>query len=375
MRGGKPGSWRGLAVTALAVTLSACGALPATPGPPAGALDPLVRAAQAEGTLTVMTLPHNWCNYGALITTFKQRYGLQVTELNPDGSSADEMAAMQANQAGDLRVAPDVVDMGLAFGPVARAAGLLQPYRVATWDTIPAAARDPDGYWYGSYYGVMVLEVNTRLVPQPPTEWADLLRPAYHGQVALAGDPRRSGQAIASVYAVALGVGGSLDAAPAGLDFFAQLHQRGNLLPVIATQQTVASGATPIVLRWDFNALADRDALAGSPPIGVIVPSGAVLAGISIQAISAYAPHPQAARLWMEYLYADGGQLGWLQGYCHPIRYNDLATRNAIPAALAARLPPAEIYAGATFPTVPQYSRAKDQITTGWDRVVGLDIK
>ncbi len=41
-----------------------------------------------------------------------------------------------------------------------------------------------------------------------------------------------------------------------------------------------------------------------------------------VQAISAYAPHPNAAKLWMEYLYSDVGQNTWLNGYCNPIRYD-----------------------------------------------------
>ena len=58
-----------------------------------------------------------------------------------------------------------------------------------------------------------------------------------------------------------------------------------------------------------------------------------------VQAISAYAPHPNAAKLWMEYLYSDEGQLIWLKGYCHPIRYDDLVARGVVPADLAAKLP------------------------------------
>ncbi|TIY11369.1 MAG: ABC transporter substrate-binding protein, partial [Mesorhizobium sp.] len=74
-----------------------------------------------------------------------------------------------------------------------------------------------------------------------------------------------------------------------------------------------------------------RDKMAGNPEIEIVVPKGAVVAGVYVQAISAYAPHPNAAKLWMEYLYSDEGQLGWLKGYCHPIRFNDLAKKGVIP--------------------------------------------
>ena len=36
----------------------------------------LLEAAKAEGTLTTIALPHDWCNYGESISTFKERTGL-----------------------------------------------------------------------------------------------------------------------------------------------------------------------------------------------------------------------------------------------------------------------------------------------------------
>ncbi|WJW69119.1 ABC transporter substrate-binding protein [Candidatus Chlorohelix allophototropha] len=384
-----------LVLTAImTLVLSACGDNTATPVPATTAatattaakspvagttqaanLDQLVAAAKQEGSLTTIALPHDWCGYGDLITNFKQKYGLQVTELNPDGSSGDEIEAIKANTQNKGPQAPDVIDVGLSFGPQAKAANLIQPYKVSTWATIPDTAKDAEGYWYGDYYGVMAMSVNTDVVKNPPAEWADLLKPEYKGKVALSGDPRTAAQAIAGVYAVALAQGGSLDNAQAGIDFFASLNKAGNFVPVIAKGATLASGETPIVLGWDYNALAAKDSLKGNPPVSVVVPTKGVLAGVYVQAISAYAPHPNAAKLWMEYLYSDAGQLGWLKGYCHPIRYNDLASRNAIPADVAAKLPPAANYATAQFPTLDQYSKATALITKSWDSAVGANVK
>lgn len=337
-------------------------------------MDQLIAAAKQEGSLTTIALPHDWCGYGNLIADFKAKYGLQVNELNPDGGSGDEIEAIKANTQNKGPQAPDVIDVGLAFGPQAKAAKLIQPYKVSTWATIPDSAKDAEGYWYGDYYGVLAMEVNTDAVKNPPKEWADLLKPEYKGQVALAGDPRTAAQAIAGVYATGLAQGGSLDSAQAGIDFFANLNKSGNFVPVIAKQATIASGETPIVLRWDYNALADKDSLKGNPPISVIVPSKGVLAGVYVQAISAYAPHPNAAKLWMEYLYSDAGQIGWLKGYCHPIRYNDLAARNVITPDVAAKLPPAANYASAQFPTLDQLNKATDLITKSWDKAVGANV-
>jgi putative spermidine/putrescine transport system substrate-binding protein len=270
--------------------------------------------------------------------------------------------------------APDVIDVGFAFGPQAQEEGLLQPYKVSTWDTIPDEVKDPDGHWYGDYYGVLAFQINTDVVETIPQDWPDLLKPEYAGQVALAGDPRTSNQAIQSVYAAGLANGGSLDDAMPGLEFWAEVNAAGNFVPVIATNGTFATGETPIMIQWDYLALTARDQFAGNPEMEIVIPATGVFGGVYLQAISAYAPHPNAAKLWMEFLYSDEGQLIWLKGYCHPIRYNDLVARGVIPADLAANLPPEELYAQAVFPTLDQLVAARELITTQWDTVVQADV-
>jgi putative spermidine/putrescine transport system substrate-binding protein len=236
--------------------------------------------------------------------------------------------------------------------------------------------KDPEGYWYGDYYGVLAIEVNSDVVQTLPTDWADLLKPEYKGQVALAGDPRTSNQAILSVLAAGLSRTGDINtAAQAGLEFFAELNQAGNFVPVIANSGTLASGETPIILEWDYLALANRDTLAGNPNVEVVVPQTGILGGVYLQAISAYAPHPNAAKLWMEHLYSDEGQLVWLGAYGHPIRYNDLVRRGVVPEEMAAKLPPAELYEQAVFPTLEQLEAARTTITENWDSVVNVDVQ
>ena len=337
----------------------------------------LIAAAKAEGTLTTIALPHDWCGYGGVIEGFKAKYGLTVNELNPDAGSGDEIEAIKANKDNKGDQAPDVIDVGLSFGPSAKAEKLIQPYKVETWDTIPDSAKDAEGYWYGDYYGVMSFEVNKDLVKESPKDWADLLKPEYANMVALAGDPRTANQAISGVFAAGLSAAGGdvAKAGEAGLAFFKELNSKGNFVPVIGKSAPLAQGTTPIILRWDYNALADRDTLAGNPPVDVVVPATGVVAGVYVQAISAYAPHPNAAKLWMEYLYSDEGQLGWLKGYCHPIRFNDLAKNGKIPQDLLDKLPPAASYEAAVFPSLDEQAAAKEAVTKNWDSVVGANVQ
>jgi putative spermidine/putrescine transport system substrate-binding protein len=335
----------------------------------------LVEAAKAEGQLTTIALPHDWCNYGEAIEGFKAKYGLTVNELNPDAGSGDEVEAIRANKDNPGPQAPDVIDVGFSFGASSKAEDLIQPYKVATWDTIPDSAKDPEGYWYGDYYGVLSFLVNTDVVKTVPQDWADLKNADYKSAVAMSGDPRTSNQAIQTVLAASLGNGGSLDDAQPGLDFFAELNKSGNLVPVISNNGLVAKGETPIRITWDYLALAAQDEFKGNPKTEIVIPKTGVFAGVYVQAISKYAPHPNAAKLWMEYLYSDEGQLIWLKGYCHPIRYNDLAANNKIPADMAAKLPSADLYAKAVFPSDAQLATSKTLITENWDKVVGADVK
>lgn len=338
-------------------------------------IDALYEAAKAEGMLTTIALPHDWCGWGEIIAGFKAKYpGIEVNELNPDAGSADEIEAIKANQGNMGPQAPDVIDVGLAFGPSATAEGLLLPYKVSTFDGIEV--KDPDGHWYGGYYGVMSFEVNTDIISEVPKDWSDLLDDQYANSVALAGDPRASAQAILGVYAAGLAAaGGDAAAAPAaGLEFFKQLNEKGNFVPVIGKAASIAQGTTPIIIRWDYNALADRDTLAGNPPIEVVVPESGVLAGVYAQAVSAYAPHPNAGKLWLEYIYSDEGQLGFLNGYCHPARFNEMVAAGKVPQEVLDRLPPAEAYERAVFPTLEEQAANRETVTTQWDAVVGANV-
>lgn len=389
-----------IAIAAAVAILAACGAPPATPSPeplppptqaaptlveaiatpiptasPAptptptpSAADLLLEPARAEGQLNVIALPHDWMNYGELIRTFSLKYGITVNELTPQAGSLDELKAIRTTRVTGREAAPDVIDVGLSFAVQAKADDLLQAYKVSTWASIPDAVKDPDGYWYGDYYGVMAFEVNPQYVAELPADWPDLLKPGQ--EVALAGMPRNSYQGTMAVYSASLASGGSLSDIVPGLRFFQSLNNAGNLVDLTATGDTVASGKTPIALRWDYLALADRVAQAGERDIVVTVPKSGLLAGLYAQAISAYAPHPNAAKLWMEFLYSDEGQLLWLKGFGHPVRFADMLERDVIPQELLDTLPPAEFYLQAQFPTAEQLSTADKAVIASWSTYV-----
>jgi len=329
-------------------------------------LKKLIAAARKEGQLNVIALPHDWANYGEIIDKFKAKYGLKMDEANPNGSSAQENQAIRSLK-GDSR-APDVVDVGPSFALQGAQEGLYTSYRVAKYKTIPKSMKDPQARWYGDYWGAISIGYNSNLIKPAPKTFKDLLNSAYKNRVALNGNPLTSNSAVSGVFAAALANGGSLNNVGPGIDFFRQLKKAGNFIPVDGTPQTVASGQTPIVIDWDYLNLAYRKEF---PAVNwrTVIPSDGVYGSFYCQAVSATAPHPNAARLWMEFLYSDQGQLLWLKGYSHPARFQDLSKRRKIPTALLKALPSSKIYAKVKFANDAQQSAAKTKIAAEWPTI------
>ena len=312
----------------------------------------------------------DFVNYGEIIETYKKKYNMKINELNPDAGSSDELEAIRANKDSKGPQAPDVIDIGVGHTATAMKDGLVAKYKVATWDTIEL--KDPDGYWWAEYYGDLVFEVVKDQIPNIPQDWEDLLKPEFKGKVAMAGDVLKSNESVMTVFASGLARAGGdkTKAAEAGLQFWKEMNQSGNFIPVISDAGKIAAGETPLTIQWDYLALANRDKLAGNPELEIVVPKSGVLAGPYAGGISAYAPHPYAARLWWEFVMSDEGQLLYLKGYAHPIRFNDMAKRGIIPKELSDKLPPAEAYEKAVFLSVPELTEAKAYITENWRKVV-----
>ena len=327
-----------------------------------GGMEGLVAAAKAEGKLNVIALPPDWANYGEIIKGFQAKYPeIKITSDQPDASSADEIATAERlkGQAG----APDVFDLGAA---VALAnTDKYAAYKVATWDDIPADLKDANGLWVNDYGGYMSIGYDSAKVPAP-TSVADLLKADYKGKVALNGNPTEAGAAFAGVQMVSIAQGGTAADLTKGVDFFKQLTQAGNFLPVDPTPATVESGQTPLVIDWDY---LNAGLSAKLPTWKVMVPKEAVVAGFYYQAINADAPNPAAARLWQEYLYSDEGQNLWLKGGARPVRFEAMKTAGTLDAAAAAALPPIE--GTAVVPTQADAEAGKAYLAENWANAVG----
>ncbi|MEV1287703.1 ABC transporter substrate-binding protein [Micromonospora sp. NPDC049679] len=329
-----------------------------------GGLDKLVAEAKKEGQLNVIALPPDWANYGEITKAFTQKYGIKINSAQPDASSQDEINA--ANQLKGQATAPDVFDLGgaVALANVAKFA----PYKVATWSEVPDALKEAGGAWINDYGGYMSIGYDTKKVPAPQS-LTDLLKPEYKGKVALNGDPTQAGAAFSGVAMASLGNGGSADDISKGVDFFAQLKKAGNFLPVDPTPTTIESGQTPVVIDWDYLNVGQGKKLQGKIDWKTVVPANAVVGSYYVQAISADAPHPAAARLWQEFLYSDEGQNLWLKGGARPVRAEAMEKAGTIDKTAYAELPATT--GTPVFLTEAQTQKAKEYLSANWAKVIG----
>jgi putative spermidine/putrescine transport system substrate-binding protein len=331
----------------------------------------LVAAAKKEGKLNVIALPPTWANYAAIIASFKKQYGITVTSENPDGSSGDEINALKSTKG--QATAPDVVDVGNSYAVSGAQEGLYAPYKVATWNDIPAGQKDSGGLWASDYGGYISIGCNATKIKVCPTTIKQLDNPMYKGAVALNGDPTAANAAFEAVWAAALANGGSATNIQPGINFFKKLNSEGIFNKTKVFPSTVASGATPIVLDWDYLNAAETSTLkAKNITWKVTDPADGLVSGYYAQAINLNAPHPAAARLWEEYLYSQkptDGQNGWLAGYARPIQLVAMQANGTADKALVAKVPPVTD-ANPFNPTQAQITAAKAVVTAKWAAAV-----
>src|SRR5438270_2092377 len=326
-----------------------------------GGMDALVTAAKKEGKLNIIATAPDWSNYDAIIDSFKDKYGISIDSANPNGSSQDEINAVK--QLGKTSRAPDVLDMGKAV-TIANT-DLYAPYKVQTWSDIPDSQKESTGLYVQDYGGYMSIGYDSAKVPAV-SSLQDLMGSGFRGRVALNGDPTKANAALNGVMMASLANGGSLDDISKGVDFFHQPKLKGNCVPVQATTATVKNGTTPVVFDWDYLSAAHGKDV---PTWKVFVPSNAILGGYYAQAINKQAPHPAAARLWMEYLYSDEGQNLWLKGLARPVRMAAMQASGKIDATAAAALPP--VNGTPVFLSDAQATQAKTYLAAHWAQAIG----
>ncbi|MCV7194384.1 ABC transporter substrate-binding protein [Mycolicibacterium brumae] len=326
-----------------------------------GGMDGLIAAAQAEGELNVIALPPTWANYGTILKTFSDTYGIKVNSALPDANSQEEINAAVQQRGKDT--APDVFDLGQAV--TLANVDMFAPYKVMVFDDILDRLKHPEGRWVADYGGFMSVGYDSAKVPDV-TAVADLLKPEFKGMVALNGDPTQAGAGFSGVLMAAVAEGGSADDISKGVDFFRRLNAAGNFLPVDPTPATIEAGQTPVVIDWNYLNGVETEKI---PSWKVFVPHDAAVAGYYHQAINIDAPHPAAARLWQEFLFSDRGQNLLAHSGVRPVRADVMMLAGTLDQKAYQTM--VTIDGPITIPTQAQTDAAAAYLAANWSKAVG----
>jgi len=355
-----------------------------------GGMDALVKAAQKEGKLNVITIPRDWANYGEALDLFTKAFGIKISDDNPDGSSAYEIQTVKTAPASKV---PDAVDVGITYA--LDNANLFTPYKVVNWNDITPSYKEASGRWFGDYAGVIALSYDTS-IPKAPKSFNDLKDPAFKNMVAIGGDPSGAQEALMSVFAANLANGGTTASVQKGIDYFSDMKKSGNFVTALASGQNFLAGAYKVSFSWSFNGPgAVATAAKAGKTVKYVIPSDAVIKGTPyIMAIPFNAPHPAAARLWTEFLYSqnkgkssmqlgstkgmtgskifasiNGGQNIWIAGGALPVMYEAMVAKKTNVTAPAGY----EIPAGAKIitPTPAEQDAAKALLKAQWPAIAG----
>jgi putative spermidine/putrescine transport system substrate-binding protein len=337
-----------------------------------GGMNELVTRAEAEGELVIIGMPRMLFGYAEIIDLFKTKYAIDVRELSPDASSSEVVEVMQQTAVQQSDPLPDVVDLTHLQAMYANSRSLLQPYQVQAWNTIPERMKEPNGFWYCGYYGVIVVLVNRDFVRVSPTNWLMLNNSEYMGLLAMPGDPRTSHQALHVVYAATIERTGSLSDIREGIRYFAQLRNTGVMVNRIGTKSLFLLGEAAIVPMWSYLAMQIITETAGTPSVDMILPAASV-AGLNVQSINAYARHPYAARLWQEHMFSDEVQLILARSNAIPARFDEMQRTKVISANLLKRFPsPAQISA-VIVPGENEMLQSRQIIQEEWQSIFDIE--
>jgi len=355
-----------------------------------GGMDALVKAAQKEGKLNVVTLPRDWANYGEAMDLFSKAFGIKISDDNPDGSSAYEIQTVKTAPASKV---PDAVDVGITYA--LDNVNLFTQYKVVNWNDITPTYKEASGRWFGDYAGVIALSYDTSIA-KAPKSFTDLKDPAFKNMVAIGGDPTGAQESLMSVFAANLASGGTTANVQKGIDYFSDMKKSGNFVTALANGQNFLAGAYKVSFSWSFNGPgAVATAAKAGKTVKYVIPSDAVIQGTPyVMAIPFNAPHPAAARLWTEFLYSQnkgkgsmdlgstkgmtgskifasimGGQNIWIAGGALPVMYEAMVAKKTNVTSPAGY----EIPKGVKIitPTPAEQDAAKALLKAQWPAIAG----
>jgi len=279
--------------------------------------------------------PPQWADFASMLKAIHADLGYDIPFDNKNsGQALSQLIAEKGNPVAD------VVYYGVNFGMKAKAEGVIEPYKPAKWEEVPAGLKDPDGDWTTIHSGTLGLFVNVdALAGKPvPACWKDLLKPDYKGMVGYL-DPSSAAVGYVGAVAVNIALGGSdADFSPA-VKFFADLHKNQPIVPKQTSYARVVSGEIPILFDYDFNAYRAKYTEKGN--FAFVIPCEGSVVFPYVVSLVKNAPDKDKAKKVIDYFLSDKGQAVWTNAFLRPARPIEL------PPAVKAKFLPDSDYARA----------------------------
>lgn len=263
-------------------------------------------AAAEDDALFTYGMPDDYGGYREAFRRFEEQYGIRRLDLSMSSAAVlDRLAAERADPQTDLVV------VGALSAERAVEQGLVDCVHLLAADGYPAehVLRGEDGcvQWMDTFTGTLGFMVNLEVIDDPPTTWADLMKPEYASKVSFL-DPRASSTGVATLLAAARAMGGGADDPTPGAELLAALVEAGGADRAMTRQDYdgFLRGTRPILINYDYTEtqLKERFELESD----FVIPGDGTVSMPYTTLLVRDRPHPHGGRLAMEYLHGPAGQ-------------------------------------------------------------------
>jgi len=260
----------------------------------------LIAKAKEEGKLVWYTTMIVDQVVRPIAAAFEEKYGIRVEFVT---GGWREVALRVSNESKSGSVSGDVYDSSEALGALLKD-GFVEAYRPQSAADYPEDLKDSDGYWTAALLQPMVGAVNTDLVDEKdyPKSFEDLLDPKWKGQMAWTNNPTVAGPP-GFIGAVLKSMGEEK-----GKEYLQKLAEQ-DIANVPSNQRVVLdqviAGQYPLVLSvYNYHIAISQE--KGAPVAPVHMDLSHMNTGMA--GMLRGAPHPNAAKLFLEYFYSEDGQ-------------------------------------------------------------------
>ncbi|KCV63600.1 ABC transporter, solute-binding protein [Bordetella bronchiseptica 99-R-0433] len=257
--------------------------------------NPLYEAARKEGALNLYWGSYEQKSIEDIRDAFIKKYpGIQVNLLRQGSQTVYTRLRLELqNNAANC---DSLGTTNLLHYTELKKINALMAYRPAGAEHLPEAFRglDPDNTFHVGAISITSINFQSQKVPNPPESWQALLDPAWAGKITV-GSPASSGDVAHWALAMRLKYGD---------DFFkrfaAQKPKVGQ--SNVDTVTDILAGERVVGAAAPFSYSLTQK--AAGQPVDVKVPIDDAILNLGLTAIPAKAPHPNAAKLFTDFLYS-----------------------------------------------------------------------